>query len=61
MRFFYYRAGHTKFDEKMGILKEISEIEREIKLYEGLYNDMLRPLFTEVTGLDTHMPSVIFK
>lgn len=53
MRFFYYRMPNVKCVN--GKMIETPAVEREIKRYEDVYNDMLCELFTEVTGLYTHL------
>lgn len=76
MRFFYCRDGKIKgLDELVktvnipgeleklvgqGKVVEIPPVRREIARYDDVYNDMLRTLFTEVTGFDTHLPKITF-
>lgn len=55
MRFFYYRSGSVKVNVEKGTIKEILEVVREVELYEGVFNSMLRELFESVTGLYTKM------
>lgn len=57
MVFTYYRNG--SFRVKNGKVYEQQEVCREVKRYEGVYDTMLRPIFTEVTGLETRIPRVI--
>lgn len=59
MVFTYHRAPGYRV--KDGKVFERPEVCREIKRYEGVYCDMLRSLFTEVTGLETHLPKVTEK
>lgn len=61
MRFFYYRSRSVKVNIEKGTIKEIPEVIREVELLQGVFNSMLRELFQEVTGFDTHMPFVINK
>ena len=61
MRFFHYRKPKFKVDTEKGTVKETTELIREIELYDGVFGSSLRTLFSEVTGLDTHMPIVINK
>ena len=61
MRFFYYRSERVKVDAQKGTVKEIPEVIREVELFEGVFNSMLRKLFEEVTGLCTHMPIIKFE
>lgn len=51
MRFFRYTAG--RMDKKTFEWKE--EKITEIKTIEGVYCDMLQDIFTEVTGMYTHL------
>ena len=51
MRFFRYIAG--RLDKKTFEWKE--EKVTEIKTIEGVYCDMLQEIFTEVTGMYTHL------
>lgn len=53
---FYRRGGHQIRNNKVYKRPEIC---REVKKYEGVYDTMLRPIFTEVTGLETRMPRII--
>lgn len=57
MRFFYYREARYKV---LPELKKVQEIP-EVKRVEGVYCDMLCPIFTEVTGLETRMPRIFFR
>lgn len=59
MVFTYHRA--PSYRVKDGKVFERKEVFKEIKRYEGVYCDMLRPLFSEVTGLETHLPKVTEK
>lgn len=59
MRFFYYRRGDIKVDVESGSVKEIPEVIREVDLFKGVFNSMLRKIFEETTGFDTHMPIVV--
>lgn len=58
MRFFYYRSKRTAVDVEKGVIRHIAETIREVELFEGVFNSMLRQLFEEVTGFDTHLPIV---
>lgn len=51
MRFFRYTAG--RLDKKTLEWKEDKVV--EIKTVEGVYCDMLQSIFTEVTGMYTHL------
>ena len=51
MRFFRYIAG--RLDKKTLEWKEDKVV--EIKTVEGVYCDMLQSIFTEVTGMYTHL------
>lgn len=58
MCFSYYRtAGYRILKHKV---VEIPEVYRVIKSYEGIFCDQLQEIFTEVTGLETQMPRIIF-
>ena len=63
MAFFYYRL--PQYRVRNGKVVEIPEVHREIKTYEGVFEgvfcDQLRELFTEATGLETRMPQITFK
>ena len=59
MVFTYHRA--PGYQLKDGKVLERKEVFKEIKRYEGVYCDMLHSLFTEVTGLETHLPKVTEK
>ena len=61
MWFFYYQAGRYKVLPEERKVVEIPEREEEVKLFEGVYCDMLCSLFTEVTGLETRMPRIFFQ
>lgn len=61
MRFFFYRRSKIKVDVENGGIKEIPEVIREVELYQGVFNSMLRTIFEETTGFDTHMPIVVPK
>ena len=52
--FSYHRAASYRV--KDGKVVEYPEIHKEIWRYTGVYWDMLRSIFTEVTGFDTHLP-----
>ena len=54
--FSYHRAPGYKI--KDGKVFERPEINRDVARYEGVYDTMLRPIFSEVTGMDTHMPRI---
>lgn len=60
MWFFYYQAGRYKVLPEERKVVEIPERE-EVKLFEGVYCDMLCSLFTEVTGSETRMPRIFFQ
>lgn len=51
MRFFHYTA--PRFNHKTFTFSE--EKIKEIKTIEGIYCDMLQDIFTETTGLYTHL------
>ena len=51
MRFFHYTAG--RLDKKTFEWKE--DKVKEIKTVEGVYCDMLKQIFEEVTGMYTHL------
>lgn len=53
MRFFYFRNIQIKMLN--GKMVETPSVEHEIQCYEDVYSDMLCPIFTEVTGLYTHL------
>jgi len=59
MLFFYYRP--MKWVVKGNKVVERPEAHKEVARYEGVYCDMLRGLFSEVTGLETRMPRVILQ
>ena len=59
MLFTYYRAPHCQV--KAGKVFERPEVRKEIGRYKGVYGDMLRPVFTQVTGLETRFPKIEFE
>jgi len=61
MRFYYFRKGHYKVLPEQGKVLEVPMVEKEIKRVEGVYCDMLCSIFTDVTGLETRMPRIIFE
>ena len=58
MCFSYYRAARYQILKHKVV--EIPEAYRAIKSYEGIFCDQLWEIFTEVTGLETRMPRIIF-
>lgn len=61
MRFFYYLRERIKVNSETGSIKDYPEINRDVAVYTGVFNSMLRTIFEETTGLDTHMPFVSVK
>lgn len=61
MRFFYHREARYKVLPELKKVQEIPAVEKEVKQVEGVYCDMLCPIFTEVTGLETRMPRIFFQ
>lgn len=59
MRFFYYKNGYLKTLYEQQKLVEVPPVRREVMRYDDVYCDMLRSLFTQVTGLDTYMPRFV--
>ena len=55
MRFFKFTPSKLKVDHKKGIAEFTEEKTKEVKTYKGVYFDMLQELFTEVTGMYTHL------
>lgn len=55
MRFFKYTAGGWKVDHKKQTVVEKPEKIEEVKTYKGIYCDQLQELFTETTGMYTHL------
>jgi hypothetical protein len=51
MRFFKYTG--VRFDRKTCTMKD--SVTKEVKVIEGVYCDMLQDIFTDVTGLYTHL------
>lgn len=55
MRFYHYTPYRTRIDIEKQIWKEYPEKITEVKTYSHIYCDQLQELFTEVTGLYTHL------
>ena len=55
MRFFYYRQGGIRVDNNKMEVKEIPTIEKDIYVISGIYFDQLQEIFTEQTGMYTHL------
>ena len=56
MLFFYDRP--PRYQVRNGKVLEQSGVHREIARFDGVYCDMLCPIFTQVTGQETHLPFV---
>lgn len=56
MLFFYDRP--PRYQVRDGKVLEYSGIHKEIARFDGVYWDMLRPIFTQLTGLETRLPFV---
>ena len=56
MLFFYDRP--PRYQVRNGKVLENAGVHRDIARFNGVYWDMLRPIFTQVTGLETHLPFV---
>lgn len=51
MRFFYYRMGHFNLKTE----KWLSDVEREIAAFEGVYADNLQQIYANTTHMDMHL------
>ncbi len=60
MRFFYYRAPYIRRVPELGKIVEVPEVQREVEAFKDVYCDMLRAIFEQVTGFETHMPKILF-
>ena len=60
LRFFYYKAPYIKGVPELRKIVEVPEVEKDIEVFKGVYCDMLRPIFEDVTGFVTRMPKIIF-
>lgn len=55
MRFFYFKSGYVKIDHKKQTATVIPEKEFDVYKCDGLFFDQLQEIFTEVTGMYTHL------
>ena len=55
MRFYHHTPYRTKIDIEKKIWKEYPEKITEVKTYQHIYCDQLQELFTEITGMYTHL------
>jgi len=55
MHFFYYRPVGWKVDHKKRAVTKRPEIMKDVYKISGVYFDQLQDIFTQVTGMDTHL------
>lgn len=55
MRFYHHTPHRTRIDIEKKIWKEYPEKIKEVKTWDHIYCDQLQELFTETTGLYTHL------
>ncbi len=59
MRFFYYWAPHIRRVAELGKVAAVPEVQRDVEVFRDIYCDMLRVIFEQVTGFETHMPRIL--
>ena len=55
MEFFRFTSAHFRCNHKTGEATWVDDKRTQVRLFEGIYFDQLQELFTEVTGMYTHL------